>query len=159
MDAKKAQPSSHSPWDELSPALRDAVKRVRDSRVPEGIALRVEELLRSRLARTPRSFRPRFTVWTLAIICASVALIVCCWTVEIVNARFGQMPSSAPDHIGASMTDISPSVWAYSKAARQSPESLNKLLDHQWRQSGSAKAPSSTYAGVSSSEPVRHAVP
>jgi hypothetical protein len=126
--------------------LRDAVKRVGESRVPEGVALRVEELLRSRLARTPRSFRPRFTVWTLAVICASIALIVCCWTVEIVNARFGRLPASSPDQIGASMIDTAitgaaPSVWAYSRAARQSPESLNKLLDRQWRESASGKSP------------------
>ena len=126
------------------------MKRVGESRAPEGVALRVEELLRSRLARTPRSIRPRFTVWTLAVICASAALVVCCWTVEIVSARFGRLPSSLPsslpDQIGTSMADTAitgtaPSVWAYSRAARQSPESLNKLLDRQWSESASGKSP------------------
>jgi hypothetical protein len=158
MDAKRLQPSSHSPWDELSPVLRNAVKRIGQSRAPQDVALRMEERLRSRLARTPQSRRPRFTAWTLSMICTSVALIVCCWSVEIVSARFIQFPYSS-DQSGASITDSSHSVWAYSQAARQSPESLNDLLDRQWRESGSARLRPIADSGITSSQTVRTAAP
>jgi hypothetical protein len=50
------------------------------------------------------------------------------------------MSPTASEDVAAALADDLPTLWAYSKAARQSPEALDKLLDRQARQPFSANS-------------------
>jgi hypothetical protein len=83
--------------------------------------------------------------WIMRVASAAIALVVLIglsWAVKAVNSRLMWFPPPASRGVvGASFAGGEPTVWIFSQAARQSPESLDALLDRQLRRPNTATTP------------------
>lgn len=94
-------------------------------------------------ARRHGSPRRMWTMRVISVATAVVVLIGFSWIVKTVNSHFPTFPRPASQGVvGASIVGSEPTAWAFALAARQSPESLDALLDRQHRQNA-ANAPRS----------------
>ena len=141
MVAERAKGKGCLPREELSPRLHDAVQRVLDDRVPDALARRLVRSLHRQVAYYPRESRSRLRSLGVPLTCASViaiALTALLLTVQTLGQaswlRSGPMPGEGV----TIFSDDSPTAWAYSKAARQSPEALYALMDRHSHPSLSA---------------------
>jgi hypothetical protein len=129
MAAERPKRNYRPGWDELSPALRAAVERVRNDPPPDELTRRALVLARRQAARYSRKLERRRFSWFAAIIAASLAVAI---SIGTMDHRFVNSPPSTPrEDIATALSDDSPSVWAYSRAARKSPDALYALLDRQ----------------------------
>jgi hypothetical protein len=132
MDVRREGKNGPSPWDELSPGLREAVEGVLHDSLPEPVRLRALDALHRQVVRYPRrgaSARSRILSTAATAIAASIvwtALAACMWT------AVGSVKLPAPTDTAALSNEV-PTAWTYSRAARQSPEALNTLLDRRAR--------------------------
>jgi hypothetical protein len=148
MVAEREQNSGRPPLEELSPALRDAVESVLNDPMPEELTGRVLVAARRRVTRSTRLPTRRITSWAVLATAASIALIALAMHFHAGRTPNGplvqspQPPVMRKDVPAASPNDL-PTAWAYTQAARQSPEALDALLDRHARQSISANPRSS----------------
>ena len=143
MVAERAENSGRPPLEELSPGLRDAVECVLSDPMPEELTSRALEAARHRVTRDTRKARRRITSGALLATAVSIALIALAVHFQTGRTRDGQAvvsprpPVIREEILPASAKDL-PTAWAYTQAARQSPEALDALLDRHARQSISA---------------------
>ena len=155
MVAERAKHNGRHPLDELSPGLRDAVGRVLNDPAPEELTSRVLASVRCRVGHCPRKASRRILCWTGSVIAASIAVMVLVAygrATQTVDGRSARMPALPPagEDVAAAFDDDLPTVWAYTKAARQPDgHGLETLLDRQWRQSTSANSQLVAKASVS----------
>jgi hypothetical protein len=125
------------PSEELDPALCDAVQRILNDPMPPGLTARTLEAARRGSAGYPKRPAHRMRRWSVAAIAASIALVVL-----IAHFRAGERPGdqagtppepAAHENVATAELSDLPTAWAYTQAARQSPEALEALLDRQVR--------------------------
>ena len=142
MIARRAKGRDRLPQEELSPKLHDAVQRLLDDRVPDALTRRLVRSLHRQVAYYPRKSRSRLRSLSMSLAVASVAsvaLTILLWTAQSIGHAAGWLwLEPAPGAEIAVLSDDSPTAWAYSKAARKSPEALYALMDRQSRPSLSA---------------------
>ncbi len=121
------------PNQELGPELRQAVEAVLHDEVPPDWAEETLDKFRRLSPRTaPRKSR-RFAYWiSLAAAACIVAIVLLgrSWLSddgrEVVKNP-PDRPKEAPPSVQSDV--VQPTLWAYRQAARQSPETLDELLD------------------------------
>ncbi len=142
MDAKRAINSTRHASQELSPGLRAAVERILNDPLPEDLTPRVLEAVRCKIRQCPPRSRCRVMTWSGLAIAASVVVMAMAaygHVLRTVDGRSVKPPASGQD-VTAAFSDDLPTLWAYSRAAHESPEALDKLLDRQERQPFSANS-------------------
>ncbi len=153
MAAERGHNRDRPPLEELSPELRGAVERVLSDPVPDDFTRRALEGARGRVPRARQKFARRNLVWVLLGTAASIGAIVLVLWLRGGRAREEQavkVPASraAARDVPAAAAGYLPTAWAYDRAARQSPEALDALLDRHARQALAAD-PQSLRAGAS----------
>jgi hypothetical protein len=122
------------PSEGLDPALRDAVQRILNDPMPSGLTSRATEAARRIATGYPTRPAHRMRPWSVAAIAASITLVVL-----IVHFQAGKRPGdqagkpAAHENVATAELNDLPTAWAYTQAARQSPEALEALLDRQVR--------------------------
>ena len=137
MIAKRKGKNCRFPREELSPGLREAVQQVMDDPLPEALMRRVLQATRRQVVYYPRRPHSRFLLWTAPVIAASIAwfaLTTSYWAARAIGPSLAPLPTSHGEVVAALSDDL-PTAWAYSRAARRSPETLYALMDRQSRQS------------------------
>lgn len=116
------------PADELGPELRRAVEGVLGDAPPEDLMRRTLDGLRRRRPRAARPNRRRHLGVAAALaIAASIAVLVLVGPSRDGGGRREQIPP--PQQFAADRADQLPTLWAYHRASRISPEALEELLD------------------------------
>ena len=146
MVAARAENSGRPPWDELSPAVREAVRRLLNDAVPDELIGHAVVAVRRQVERYPRKSRRRIVFWIRPAMAASIVFIAisaCFGLNRAYDGRSGRSPvlPTTCEEVAAAFSDNSATVWAYSKAARQSPEALEALLDYRARRSITVGSP------------------
>ncbi|MGO9114177.1 MAG: hypothetical protein ACLP9L_33605 [Thermoguttaceae bacterium] len=155
MVAERAKTDRRHAMEELSPGLRDAVECVLNDPMPEELlTIHALEAVRHQIARCPRKAGWRVISWAGPVFAASIvvtALTAYYCAPQTVDGRFVKspvLPTTGEDGAAAFSDDL-PTLWAYSKAARKSPEALDALLDRQARQSIPANSRSLATTSIS----------
>ena len=144
MVAERAENSKRPALEELAPGVREAVDCVLNDPMPDDLTRHALESLRHQTSQYPRKSRRRIMSWTVPAIAASIVLIVLAAYFRAVQTNGGRSVTSpvlpTTRHDAAASANDSQTAWAYTQAARQSPEALDALLDRQSRQSITANS-------------------
>jgi hypothetical protein len=136
MAAEKSDNGRRPPLEELSPELRDAVERVLNDSMPEGLTDRALAAARARIGQSARRTGRRVGTW---VAMATAASIVVMGTALYFHAgrvaENAQITSPAPvvirEQVGGDSGDALPTFWGYSQIVRRSPEAFEALLEQQ----------------------------
>lgn len=149
MGIGREEPSDPRILEELSPGLRDAVEQVLRDSMPEDLVRCALERAQCRLtpgehhraeSATDRRIRAsgynqkRMVFWTLLATSASIGLIAIVMHFRASGTDSRHVVSVPLQQVAGSKGPASsdgnvPTAWAYTQAARQSPEALDALLD------------------------------
>jgi hypothetical protein len=125
--------------------VREAVNCVLNDPMPDELTRHALDALRHQTSQYPRKARRRIASWTVPAIAASIVVIALAAYFRATQTDDGRsgtapvLPTTRQDAPAASANDL-PTAWAYTLAARQSPDALDALLDRHTRQSISANA-------------------
>jgi len=114
------------------------------------------ESLRRQVRRYPRKPKSRVMSWIMPILAASIAwiaLTTCFWAIRAPGGRSGRS-SASHDDVAAAFTVDLPMAKAFTKAAGQSSQALDALLDLHAREAASAQPLLLARANVSPLESV-----
>jgi hypothetical protein len=143
MRDQQADRTDESPFDELSPELRQVVEGIVSEKLPDGLSQRILSGIR-RDATTPRKrhdfgvaqlrgnrrIMHRDYARALAIGVTACLLVLCCFSLFV---RRVQNSPVVPRTQTATAQDL-PTAWAYHEAMSQSPEAVDALLTRHARQ-------------------------
>ena len=124
--------------DELSGELRKAVEAVLHDDPPTDWAEETLASLRQRNVQTAPGRRRHLAAWIAVGIAASIVIVILSirpWSSDR-GTSVVEAPPEAPERPPEKpQTDlVRPTLWAYQQAARQSPETLDALLDQHARE-------------------------
>ncbi len=132
----RKQDDEIGPLEELSGDLRDAVAEILAERMPGDLASRATAAARN--CATARRPARRAGLWVALSVAASIAAIALGW--QTLRSRPARGPQTGPEprSIVAQPNEEplspGPTAWAYQRAANESPEALDELLDRHARQ-------------------------
>lgn len=127
MVARIPENADRCPSDELAPELRRAVEEVLGQSPPEDLMRRTLDDLRRPTPRAARPGRRRRTLIRALAVALCIAMLVLVGRHR--NGGDGQNGPAPPGEIVRQPADTLPTLWAYHRASRDSPEALEELLD------------------------------